>query len=303
MRGSNGWIAVLWIAGCAETNVPCEPSGEHVTTAQGELCLYANDSPLVIEGGFTCPPELPFRFDATRGVACAERDLERLPENVCARIGGECESVGDVQPGPRPMEPEPGGREPGQPPSAEDPWREVAEERGFTRALEGQDFFAAMQYGCFVDTATPPSTWRELVAESDLALSAIIEEVVVVPELPDDAALTEDVFLRLEVREVAKGEPGASILVHATCGHGGTVAPLRERIPAEELLFLLHAPEQGRPELPSASGLLYYYLGIVRAQDGGLRYALGDEETTRPPLPELDSLPALLDSVRDLQQP
>jgi hypothetical protein len=149
----------------------------------------------------------------------------------------------------------------------------------------------------------PPSTWRELVAESDLALSATIQEVVVVPELPDDEALTEDVFLRLDVREIAKGEPGESILVHVTCGHGGTVSPQRERIPDQELVFLLHAPEQGRPELPLASGLLYYYLGIVREQDGGVRYALGDEETRRPPLPELDSLPALLDSVRELQQP
>jgi hypothetical protein len=297
MRGSNTWLAALWIAGCAESSSLCEPSGEHLTTAQGEFCLYADDSPLVIEGGFACPAQLPFRFDAMdgNGVACAERDLERLPASVCARIGADCESGGKSEPGARPVE-----QDPGRPPAADDPWREVAEERGFLSLLQGKDFFAAMQGGCIVDTSERPATWPALVAESDIVLSATIAEIVVVPEQPDDDARSEDVYLRLDVQQVAKGEPVESILVHNTCGHGGLVWPLRQRIPGDELVFLLHAPEQARPDLPLAAGLLYYYLGIVHEQDGEVRFALGDEETG-PALSELDSLPALLDSVRDPQ--
>ncbi|HMI91397.1 MAG TPA: hypothetical protein VK509_08540, partial [Polyangiales bacterium] len=165
---------------------------------------------------------------------------------------------------------------------------------------EGQDFFAAMQFGCIVDTATRPATWQELVAESDLVVSATIAEVVVVPEEPDDDVADENVYLRLDVQAVAKGEPAQSILVHDSCGTGGKVAPLRERIPAEELVFVLQAPERAQPQLPDASYLLYYYLGIVREQDGGLGYALGDEQTG-PSLSEFDSAQALLDSVRGMQ--
>jgi hypothetical protein len=295
MRGSNTLLAALWLTGCAESSSLCEPSGEHVSTAQGEFCVYAGDSPLVIEGGFVCPAQLPFRFDASDGVACAERDLEQLPASVCARIGAACESAGDPEPGARPVE-----QQPGQPPAAEDPWRDIAEERGFVTALEGKDFFAALQYACIVDTTERPATWPAVVAESDIVLSATIAEVVVVPEQPDDDVLSEDVFLRLDVQQVAKGEPVESMLVHATCGHGGKVWPLRERLPADELVFLLHAPERGQPDLPLVAGLLFYYLGIVREQGGQVRFALGDEQPG-PSLSEYDSLPALLDSVRDLQ--
>jgi len=190
MRGSNTWIAALWIAGCAESSVPCEPSGEHLTTAQGEFCLYSAESPLVIEGGFECPARLPFRFDAEAGggIACAERDLERLPANVCARIGAACESAGGPEPGARPMEPKPG-----QPPAAEDPWRAVAEERGFVDALEGMDFFAAMQFGCIVDTGMRPATWQALVEESELVMLATIEGVDVVPDEPQQEVPSQDV--------------------------------------------------------------------------------------------------------------
>jgi hypothetical protein len=299
MRAWNCLALSLALAACAESSKPCEPEGRSFDAAEGRFCLYSSDSPLVIEGGFACPAQLPFRFDTDAGVACAERDLERLPQSVCEQLGAECED------GAEPREPsaEPSSGVSGRPRAAtpEDSWRAVAEERGFLRALDGADFFETMQFGCIVDTTERPATWQELARATDRVVLASIAEVVVEPEQPppSSAAADEGVYLRIDVEQVAKGDTEATLLVRDDCGSGGKVFPLRERLPAESLVFLLNEPTVSTDGQPEAAGLAYYYLGIVREDETGLRFALSDGGSS-PSLSEFDSLQGLIDAVSSL---
>jgi hypothetical protein len=178
-----------------------------------------------------------------------------------------------------------------------DPWRAVADERGFTDALEGKDFFAAARFGCVVDTAEPPATLQGLADESDLVVLGSIVEVVAVFEQPSpDPSIQEEIQLRVEIEDIAKGESAPSILVQESCGTGGKIAPLRDRIPASSFVFFLNGPtfSGSRPE--PVFQLMYYYLGIVAESSNGLRFALGADGAS-PSLTEYDSLQAIIDVV------
>lgn len=304
MRFANGWVLALGLVACAESSLPCERDGQAFEASEARFCLYSSDSPLVIEGGFECPEQLPFRFDTDAGVACSERDLDRLPQSVCEQLGAEC------QDGARPALPhEPSGEpsRPGGASSTDDPWRAVAEERGFLGSTMDKDFFEIMGYACIVDLAGRfPATVQQLALESDRVVLASIAEIVVDPELPPppEAIYTEEVYLRLEVEETVKGDGASTLLVYDTCGSGGLVFPLREHLPAESFVFFLEAPmvtNAGTEVL----GLKYHYLGIVREDENGVRFALPVDETygPSPPLSDFDSLQSLLDAARAVGSP
>lgn len=300
MRWWKSWIVMLCVAGCAESQDPCQANGERFTTADGDFCLYSADSPLVIEGGFECPPAFGFRFETEAGIACGEQELEALPESVCARLGAECDPPPEPErPSARPSSEPSGGDDPpstgsGGPPD-DDPWRQVAEDRGFLPQLEGKDFFETMGYACIVDTSPRPIVWTELVGEVDQVVLARITAVEVDPELPPppNEVADENVYLQLDVQDTAKGASEASIRVQDTCGSGGLVWPLRNKIPDGSFVFFLHAPE----EPDGAWQLAYFYLGIVRDTAAGLDFALGDG-SDEPSLAEFDSLEALMEGVR-----
>jgi hypothetical protein len=179
----------------------------------------------------------------------------------------------------------------------DDPWRAVADERGFTDALEGKDFFAAARFGCVVDTTERPATLQGLAAESDLVVLGSIVEIVAVPEQPSsDPRIQEEIQLRVEIEDVAKGEFDRSILVQESCGTGGKIAPLRDRIPAASFVFFLNGPMSSDSSPDPIFHLMYYYLGIVAESSDGLRFALGADGAS-PSLAEYDSLQAILDLV------
>jgi hypothetical protein len=144
-----------------------------------------------------------------------------------------------------------------------------------------------------------PATVQQFAMESDRVVLASIAEIVVDPELPPPAetVYSEEVYLRLEVEETAKGG-GATTLLVGTCDIGGLVFPLRERLPTESFVFFLSEPmvtNAGTEVL----GLMYHYLGIVREDENGVRFALPLDETygSPPPVSDFDSLQSLLDAV------
>jgi hypothetical protein len=179
--------------------------------------------------------------------------------------------------------------------TADDPWRVVADQRGFTEALEGKDFFAAARFRCIVDSNEPPQTLQGLVDESDLIALGSIVEVVALPEYPSkDHRIREEIRLRVEIAEAVKGDAGPSILVLENCGTGGKITPLRERIPAESFLFFLSGPAPHAAE--PVFHLMYYHLGIVAETDDGVHFAL-DAMRPSPSLAEFESLDAIIDAV------
>jgi hypothetical protein len=183
--------------------------------------------------------------------------------------------------------------------SGDDPWRVVADQRGFTEALEGKDFFAAAQFRCIVDTNEPPQTLLGLVDESDLIALGSIVEVVALPEHPSkDHRIQEEIRLRVEIAETVKGDAGPSILVLENCGTGGKITPLRERIPAESFLFFLSGPAPRGLESQPVFHLMYYHLGIVAETDDGVHFAL-DAMRPSPSLAEFESLDAIMDVVSE----
>jgi hypothetical protein len=305
MRFANGWVVAFGLVACAESSPPCEPQGQAFDASEGRFCLYSSDSPLVIQGGFECPAQLPFRFDTEAGIACSERDLPQLPESVCERLGAECEEgIEPSRPGDPSGEGETGGgMAPGS--SEEDPWWAVTRERGYIGVLEGKDFFQTMQAGCILDMAPPPTMWQQLVQESDRVVLASIAEIVVDPELPPPRPAVEEdlgLYLRLDVNETAKGDAAGTLLVLNSCDHGALVAPMRERRPEGSFVFFLGtAADSGDPRADAY--LMYYYAGIVRENENGVRFALGDGGYTLPSLAEFDSLEALLDAVAAQDSP
>jgi hypothetical protein len=183
--------------------------------------------------------------------------------------------------------------------ASDDPWQVVADERGFTEALEGKDFFAVAHYGCDVDTTEPPHTVEALAEEADLIALGSIVEIVPSPEQPpSDESITEEIRLRVEIAEVVKGASEGSILVLENCGTGGKVAPLRDRIPDESFLFFLDGPAPRGAEREPVFHLMYYHLGIVAETADGVRFAL-DVTRSSPSLAEFDSLEAVMDVVLD----
>jgi len=179
----------------------------------------------------------------------------------------------------------------------DDPWRVVADQRGFTEALEGKDFFAAAHFGCIVDTTEPPRTLQALVDESDLIALARIVEVVALPEQPSkDHRIQEEIRLRIDIAEIVKGDAESSILVFENCGTGGKITPLRERIPAENFLFFLSGPAYRHVEHEPVFHLMYYHLGIVAETADGVHFAL-DAARPSPSLTEFESLDAIMDVV------
>lgn len=89
-------VSLVGIAACDRS-----PACRGVETVhEGErYCAVAG--PAVIEGGFACPPELPFEVPFEGGVACAAAPTraEDLPEEVCAAVGGRCVTPGEVDAG------------------------------------------------------------------------------------------------------------------------------------------------------------------------------------------------------------
>ncbi len=67
-----------------------EPSCREVTTGGERYCVAP--TPAVIEGGITCPVDLPYELELERGIVCSATPigLDDLPPEVCAQLGG-CE--------------------------------------------------------------------------------------------------------------------------------------------------------------------------------------------------------------------
>jgi len=101
----------MGVAACAET--PSCPDGGSPREVAGETyCVYTG--PVVIIGGFTCPPELPYATMIAGGVVCTESPTTRedLPPALC---GSDCTGV-IVPPGAgrwAPLPTEPARAEPG----------------------------------------------------------------------------------------------------------------------------------------------------------------------------------------------
>ena len=103
-------------------------------------------------------------------------------------------------------------------------------------------------------------------------------------------------YLRLEVEETARGDSAVTLLVLNSCSHGALVAPMRERRPEGSFVFFLGtAADSG--DARADAYLMYYYAGIVREDENGVSFALGDGGYVLPSLGEFDSLEALLDAV------
>lgn len=70
----------------------CGGDGELVTVGTGRYCAY-----VVIEGGFTCPASMGFRFDLPDLTVCSDQDhgVDDIPPIVCQRVGRRCDSTID----------------------------------------------------------------------------------------------------------------------------------------------------------------------------------------------------------------
>lgn len=85
-------LSPVALSGCSKSSTPslCGPDGHYDEVAGARVCAYAQA--IVIEGGFRCPAELPFRLDLEGAAICSDRMLERddLPEDLCRRIDRTC---------------------------------------------------------------------------------------------------------------------------------------------------------------------------------------------------------------------
>jgi hypothetical protein len=85
-------LSVVALPGCSESSTPslCGPDGHYDEVAGARVCAYAQA--IVIEGGFRCPTELPFRLDLEGAAICSDRMLGRddLPDDLCRRIDRTC---------------------------------------------------------------------------------------------------------------------------------------------------------------------------------------------------------------------
>jgi hypothetical protein len=97
-----GVVAIAVLVGCDQSAPPEMAGGEGdecgagrlVASAEGEVCVFRRDQPLVIEGGFTCPASVEHRIDTATSIVCSARRLELLPPAVCAQIDGPCDASG-----------------------------------------------------------------------------------------------------------------------------------------------------------------------------------------------------------------
>lgn len=84
-------FATLALA-CSESSTPslCGPDGHYDEVSGARVCAYSQA--IVIEGGFRCPAELPFRLDLEGAAICSDRMLDRddLPNDLCRRIDRTC---------------------------------------------------------------------------------------------------------------------------------------------------------------------------------------------------------------------
>jgi hypothetical protein len=92
-------VIVALASGCGSTSTSGDPcgEGEHVSALGRGYCVYQGG--IVIEGGFECPADLPFRIDAAGGVVCAEErvGLDELPGEVCTKLPSGCDDPDPVR--------------------------------------------------------------------------------------------------------------------------------------------------------------------------------------------------------------
>ncbi|MCC7538914.1 MAG: hypothetical protein IT379_21995 [Deltaproteobacteria bacterium] len=101
VRWSAALAGMLVGVGCGTTSTSGDPcgSGEHVRALGRGYCVYQGG--IVIEGGFECPADLPFRIDVGEGVVCtdARAELDELPGEVCTKFESGCTDADPMRDG------------------------------------------------------------------------------------------------------------------------------------------------------------------------------------------------------------
>ena len=80
-------VFALLLVSCGESRMACD---EPLEVDGIRYCVV--NGPIVIEGGFDCPPDLPTRVEGPTGVACTDSstsDPTELPGDACTDIGYE----------------------------------------------------------------------------------------------------------------------------------------------------------------------------------------------------------------------
>ncbi|MCC7536824.1 MAG: hypothetical protein IT379_11450, partial [Deltaproteobacteria bacterium] len=94
-----GMTACLLACG-DDDDAPADPCGDGQLVEVGGARFCAFREGLVIEGGFRCPADFPYRIDVEGAAVCAEEPIDpsELPEEVCVRIERSCEGPPDAMP-------------------------------------------------------------------------------------------------------------------------------------------------------------------------------------------------------------